>query len=80
MVLRPFLHSPGSCASYVFGCTTHHTLAVVDPYVEHVALSDAEVVELDGFTAALLAESPPRPANQDQIVAANRSGRVPTRM
>jgi hypothetical protein len=32
----------------------------------------------DGFTAALLA--PPRPANQDQIVAANRSGRLPTRM
>ncbi len=36
MVLRPFLHAPGSCASYVFGCTTHHELAVVDPHVELV--------------------------------------------
>jgi hypothetical protein len=30
----------------VFGCTTNHTLAVVDPHVEHVALAGAEVVEL----------------------------------
>jgi hydroxyacylglutathione hydrolase len=36
MVLRPFLHAPGSCASYLFGCTTHHRLAVVDPHVEFV--------------------------------------------
>src|ERR687888_720189 len=36
MVLRPFLHEPGSCASYLFGCTTHHQLAVVDPHEELV--------------------------------------------
>ena len=36
MVLRPFLYAPGSCASYLFGCTTHNELAVVDPHVELV--------------------------------------------
>jgi glyoxylase-like metal-dependent hydrolase (beta-lactamase superfamily II) len=36
MVLRPFLHARGSCASYLFGCTTHDKLAVVDPHVELV--------------------------------------------
>lgn len=36
MVLRPFLYAPGSCASYLFGCTTHRKLAVVDPHVELV--------------------------------------------
>jgi hydroxyacylglutathione hydrolase len=37
------------------------------------------IAEEDAFTAALLADAPPRPAHQDEIVAANRSGRVPTR-
>jgi hydroxyacylglutathione hydrolase len=36
MVLRPFLYAPGSCASYLFGCTTHGTLAVLDPHVDLV--------------------------------------------
>jgi hydroxyacylglutathione hydrolase len=36
MVLRPFLHAPGSCASYLFGCTTHGKLAVVDAHVDLV--------------------------------------------
>jgi hypothetical protein len=30
MPLRPFLEDRGSCASYLFGCTTHNRLAVVD--------------------------------------------------
>ena len=34
MVLRPFLYAPGSCASYLFGCTTKHKLAVVDPHAD----------------------------------------------
>ena len=45
MVLRPFLFAPGSCASYLFGCTTHDKLAVVDPHVdlidEYIALAAA---------------------------------------
>jgi hydroxyacylglutathione hydrolase len=45
MVLRPFLYAPGSCASYLFGCTTHHELAVVDPHVQlvddYIAAADA---------------------------------------
>jgi hydroxyacylglutathione hydrolase len=36
MLLRPFLFEPTSCASYLFGCTTHGKLAVVDPHVELV--------------------------------------------
>jgi len=34
MVFRPFLFAPTACASYLFGCLTHHTLAVVDPHEE----------------------------------------------
>ncbi len=36
MVLRPFLNDASSCASYLFGCTTHLELAVVDPHVDLV--------------------------------------------
>src|SRR5919108_3515846 len=36
MVLRPFLYAPGSCASYVFGCTTYRKLAVVDAHADLV--------------------------------------------
>ena len=161
MLLRPFLNDAGSCASYLFGCTTHRKLAVADPHVdlvdeyvtaaaaigspitavfethvqadhvsglpalvertgataylpagadvelEHVALEDGEVIELGNTVVtaiatpghapahhayavadrrrgdetpwlvdALLAELPPRPAEQERIVAANRSGEV----
>jgi hydroxyacylglutathione hydrolase len=33
MILRPFLYEETACASYLFGCLTHSTLAVVDPHV-----------------------------------------------
>ena len=36
MLLRPFLNDTTSCASYVFGCTTHGKLAVVDPHADLV--------------------------------------------
>jgi glyoxylase-like metal-dependent hydrolase (beta-lactamase superfamily II) len=36
MLLRPFLYAPTSCASYLFGCTSHRKLAVVDPHVDLV--------------------------------------------
>jgi hydroxyacylglutathione hydrolase len=36
MLLRPFLYDPTSCASYLFGCTSHRKLAVVDPHVNLV--------------------------------------------
>src|SRR6266545_2354141 len=36
MLLRPFLNDAGSCASYLFGCTSHSKLAVVDPHVDFV--------------------------------------------
>src|SRR5207344_1970194 len=34
--LRPFLHEETACASYLFGCLTHSTLAVVDRHFELV--------------------------------------------
>jgi glyoxylase-like metal-dependent hydrolase (beta-lactamase superfamily II) len=37
------------------------------------------IKEADAFPAALLAGAPPPPAGRDEIVAANRSGRVPAR-
>jgi hydroxyacylglutathione hydrolase len=36
MLLRPFLNDAGSCASYLFGCTSQNRLAVVDPHVDLV--------------------------------------------
>lgn len=36
MIFRPFLFEDTACASYLFGCTTKNTLAVVDPHVELV--------------------------------------------
>jgi glyoxylase-like metal-dependent hydrolase (beta-lactamase superfamily II) len=36
MVLRPFLNDAGSCASYLFGCTSHNKLAIVDPHADYV--------------------------------------------
>jgi glyoxylase-like metal-dependent hydrolase (beta-lactamase superfamily II) len=36
VLLRPFLNDAGSCASYLFGCTTHNTLAIVDPHIDLV--------------------------------------------
>jgi hydroxyacylglutathione hydrolase len=36
VLLRPFLNDAGSCASYLFGCMTHNTLAIVDPHLDLV--------------------------------------------
>jgi hydroxyacylglutathione hydrolase len=36
MLLRPFLNDAGSCASYLFGCTTHRKLAVAEPHADLV--------------------------------------------
>jgi hydroxyacylglutathione hydrolase len=36
LLFRPFLNDAGSCASYLFGCTTHQNLAVVDAHVDLV--------------------------------------------
>jgi len=34
------------------------------------------IADPDEFAAALLADTPPRPADQEAILAANRSGQV----
>lgn len=36
MILRQFLYADTACASYVFGCTTHNRLGVVDPHIDLV--------------------------------------------
>jgi glyoxylase-like metal-dependent hydrolase (beta-lactamase superfamily II) len=36
VLLRPFLNDAGSCASYLFGCTTHDKLGVVDAHADLV--------------------------------------------
>jgi hydroxyacylglutathione hydrolase len=36
VILRQFLFEPTACASYLFGCTTHGTLAVVDAHADLV--------------------------------------------
>lgn len=36
MILRQLLYGPTACASYLFGCTTHGRLAVVDPHTDLV--------------------------------------------
>jgi hydroxyacylglutathione hydrolase len=44
VILRPFLYEPTACASYLFGCTTNGTLAVVDAHAElvHAYMDAAE--------------------------------------
>jgi glyoxylase-like metal-dependent hydrolase (beta-lactamase superfamily II) len=36
VLLRPFLNDHGSCASFLFGCTSHNKLAVVDAHSDLV--------------------------------------------
>ncbi len=36
MILRPFLYEETACASYLFGCLSRSSLAVVDPHLELV--------------------------------------------
>jgi hydroxyacylglutathione hydrolase len=52
MILRPFLNDAGSCASYLFGCTTHGKLAVVDP---HVDLVDEYLAAAEAIGAPIVA-------------------------
>src|SRR5438477_2134134 len=52
MLLRPFLNDAGSCASYLFGCTTHCKLAVVDPHADFV---DGYLAAAAGFGAPIVA-------------------------
>src|SRR5688572_13190100 len=52
MLLRPFLNDASSCASYLFGCTTHRKLAVVDP---HADLVDDYLAAAAGIGAPIVA-------------------------
>jgi glyoxylase-like metal-dependent hydrolase (beta-lactamase superfamily II) len=128
VLLRPFLNDAGSCASYLFGCTSHSRLAVVDPHAdlvddyvaaaasigapivsvfethvqadhvsglpalvertgatgylpagagvafEHVALADSEVVELGNTVVSAIATPGHAPAHHAYVVADRRRG------
>jgi hydroxyacylglutathione hydrolase len=52
MLLRPFLNDATSCASYLFGCTSRGTLAVVDP---HVDLVDGYLTAADAIGQPIVA-------------------------
>jgi hydroxyacylglutathione hydrolase len=52
VIFRPFVYEPSSCASYLFGCTTHSKLAVVDAHAE---LVDAYVAEAERIGAPIVA-------------------------
>lgn len=52
MVFRPFLLDETACASYLFGCTTHRRLAVVDP---HVQLVDAYLATAEELGSPIVA-------------------------
>ena len=52
MILRPFFFEETSCASYLFGCTTHGKLAVVEP---HEALVDRYFAEAERIGSPIVA-------------------------
>jgi hydroxyacylglutathione hydrolase len=52
VLLRPFLNDAGSCASYLFGCTSYSRLAVVDP---HADLVEAYLVAAASIGAPIVA-------------------------
>jgi hydroxyacylglutathione hydrolase len=68
MILRPFMNDAGSCASYLFGCTTHGTLAVVDPHIDLV----------DDYVAAAAAIGSPITAVFETHVQADHVSGLPT--
>jgi hydroxyacylglutathione hydrolase len=52
VILRPFLFADTSCASYLFGCTTHRKLAIVDP---HEALVESYLAEAERIGSPIVA-------------------------
>lgn len=53
MILRQFLVPETACASYLFGCTTHGELAVVDPHAELVDTYHAAAERVDARIVAV---------------------------
>ena len=52
MILRPFLVPETACASYLFGCTSHGKLAVVDP---HASLVDEYLAAAEAIGSPIVA-------------------------
>jgi glyoxylase-like metal-dependent hydrolase (beta-lactamase superfamily II) len=67
VLLRPFLNDAGSCASYLFGCTSRSKLAVVDPHADLV----------DGYLAAAAAIGAPIVAVFETHVQADHVSGLP---
>jgi hydroxyacylglutathione hydrolase len=67
MLLRPFLNDAGSCASYLFGCTSHGKLAVVDAHADLV----------DNYVAAAAAIGAPIVAVFETHVQADHMSGLP---
>jgi len=73
VVLYPS-HYAGSVCGRVLSGNPISSIGFERAHNAMLAISDT-----DAFVATLLAEAPPPPADQEAIVAANRSGRIPTR-
>ena len=67
MLLRPFLNDAGSCASYLFGCTTHGNVGLVDAHADLV----------DGYIPAAAAIGPPIAAVFETHVQADQVPALP---
>jgi glyoxylase-like metal-dependent hydrolase (beta-lactamase superfamily II) len=67
VLLRPFLNDAGSCASYLFGCTSFAKLAVVDPHADLV----------DDYLAAAAATGAPIAAVFETHVQADHVSGLP---
>jgi hydroxyacylglutathione hydrolase len=67
MLLRPFLNDAGSCASYLFGCTSTGALAVVDAHADLV----------DEYVAAVAAIGTPITAVFETHVQADHLSGLP---
>src|SRR5438046_2434830 len=52
MLLRPFLNDETSCASFLFGCTSHGMLAIVDP---HTGLVDRYIATAEAVGHPIVA-------------------------
>ena len=75
MLLRPFLNDQTSCASYLFGCSTHAKLAVVDPHAE---LVDDYVATAAALGAPIVAVFETH-VQADHLSACRRSSRARAR-
>jgi hypothetical protein len=73
MLLRPFLNDAGSCASYLFGCTSHGKLAVVDAHA--VWVPETEIRVISGRVCGVATSCRARASSLSELDATRRAVR-----